>query len=322
MTGDPARLLRLATYSSTATAVLLIVAKLVAWLLTGSVSVLASLVDSLMDAGASLVNLLAVHYSLMPPDDEHRFGHGKAESLAGLAQATFIAGSALFLILQAIDRLMNPRPLESLGIGVAVIVFAIVATVALLTFQRYVIRHTGSTAIRADALHYGTDLLTNASIIVALILAGLGWPGADPIFAMVIGVYILYSAWTIGLEAFHQLMDRELSSEVQARIREIVSGHPAVRGMHGLRTRQSGRMELIQLHVELDGNIPLRDAHAVTDELDKRLLEAFPNADIIIHQDPYPPPATDAGSGGDADADRAGTERAEDRAPGMPRRPS
>lgn len=293
MSLDPARLLRLATYASTATAAVLVAAKLAAWIMTGSVSVLASLVDSLMDAGASLVNLLAVRYSLLPADAEHRFGHGKAESLAGLAQATFIAGSAVFLILQALDRLLNPRPLEALGVGMAVMLLAIVATLALVTVQRHVIRRTGSTAIRADALHYATDLLTNAGIILALGLAWLGWPGLDPVFAIAIGLYILYSAGRIGLEALDQLMDRELPAETQARIRELVRGHPQVQGMHGLRTRQSGRTRLIQLHLELDGDLPLREAHAITEAVERGLRAAFPGADVIIHQDPRPstPPA-------------------------------
>lgn len=286
---DVARLLKLATYSSVATALVLILAKLGAWLTTGSVSVMASLIDSLMDAGASLINLFAVHYALMPADDEHRFGHGKAESLAGLGQATFIAGSALFLILQAVDRLRYPRPLEDMGVGILVMAFAVVATLVLLAIQRYVIRRTDSTAIRADSLHYASDLLTNLSIILALVLAQAGWEGLDPIFAIGIALYISYSAWGIGREAVHQLMDRELGAAVQDRVRALVTDHPQVRGVHGLRTRQSGRSEVIQLHVELDGDLPLSEAHAVTDELEGRLLEAFPNADIIIHQEPCPP---------------------------------
>ena len=286
---DVARLLKLATYSSVATALVLILAKLGAWLTTGSVSVMASLIDSLMDAGASLINLFAVHYALMPADDEHRFGHGKAESLAGLGQATFIAGSALFLILQAVDRLRYPRPLEDMGVGILVMAFAVVATLVLLAIQRYVIRRTDSTAIRADSLHYASDLLTNLSIILALVLAQAGWEGLDPIFAIGIALYISYSAWGIGREAVHQLMDRELGAAVQDRVRALVTDHPQVRGVHGLRTRQSGRSEVIQLHVELDGDLPLSQAHAVTDELEGRLLEAFPNADIIIHQEPCPP---------------------------------
>ena len=167
MTPEIARLLRIATYASVATASILIVAKLAAWLLTGSVSVLASLVDSLMDAGASLVNLFAVRYSLMPADDEHRFGHGKAEALAGLGQATFIVGSAVFLVLHAIDRLLHPQPLAQVGVGLAVMLFAIVATLILLLVQHHVIRRTHSTAIRADALHYATDLATNSATVAS-----------------------------------------------------------------------------------------------------------------------------------------------------------
>jgi len=218
-TNRHSRLLRLATNASVATAAILIAGKLVAWAMTGSVSVLASLVDSMMDVAASLINLFAVRYALMPADHEHRFGHGKAESLAGLAQTTFIAGSAVFLILQAFDRLLHPRPLEDVGVGVGVMVFAILATLALLILQRHVIRVTGSTAIRADALHYTTDVLTNASIIIALLLSGYGWPGIDALFALGIAVYILYSAWHIGHEAFQLLMDRELPDEQRQRIR-------------------------------------------------------------------------------------------------------
>lgn len=281
-----ARLLRLATYASVVTASLLIGGKLFAMLLTGSVSVMASLIDSLMDAAASLINLFAVRYSLMPADDEHRFGHGKAESLAGLAQATFIAGSALFLLLHAVDRLLNPQPLQDIGIGIAVMVFAIVATLILLAIQRYVIARTGSTAIRADSLHYFTDLLTNASIIAALVLSLTGWQGLDPLFAIGIAFYILYSAWQIGLDAFHQLMDRELPDADRERIRQIALGHSEVRGVHDLRTYRSGQREIVQFHLELDGDLSLHAAHAVTESVTAAIRDAYPTADIVIRQDP------------------------------------
>lgn len=285
-TPHTARLLRLATYASVVTATILIMAKIGAMLLTGSVSVMASLIDSLMDAAASLINLFAVRYSLMPADEEHRFGHGKAESLAGLAQATFIAGSALFLLLHAVDRLLNPQPLQDIGIGIAVMVFAIVATLILLAIQRYVIARTGSTAIRADSLHYFTDLLTNASIIAALALSLTGWPGMDPLFAIGIAFYILYSAWQIGLEAFHQLMDRELPDADRERIRAIALGHAQVRGLHDLRTYRSGQREIVQFHLELDGELSLHAAHAVTEAVAAAIRQAYPAADIVIRQDP------------------------------------
>ncbi len=285
-TAHSARLLRLATYASVTTAVVLIAVKIAAWLMTGSVSVMASLVDSMLDAAASIINLLAVRYSLIPPDNDHRFGHGKAEPLAGLVQAAFIAGSAVFLTLQAIERLLHPQPLQDLAVGIGVMVFAIAATLVLVTIQRYVIARTNSTAIRADSLHYFTDLITNMSTIIALVLAYLGWPGMDPWFALGIAAYILYSALQIGIEAVQLLMDRELPENEKEQIIEIAHRHPAVRGVHDLRTRRSGQTYFIQFHLEFDGAMSLQDAHAASDEVFFDLKKAFPNADVIIHEDP------------------------------------
>ena len=286
MTTDKSRLLRLATYASVATAGILILAKLVAWLMTGSITVLASLVDSLMDAGASIVNLFAVRYALLPPDDEHRFGHGKAEALAGLAQAAFIIGSSVFLVLNAVDRLRHPQPLTEIGVGVTVMVFAILATAALLIFQYRVIAQTQSTAVRADALHYATDLATNAATLLALILALYGWSGLDPWFGLAIAAYILYSAVHIARDAIDLLMDRELAPEERARIRELALSVPKVGNVHALRTRQSGQTKLIQLHVGLPDELTLAAAHTISDQVEAKLQAAFPEADIIIHQDP------------------------------------
>lgn len=283
------RLLRLATNASVTTASILIVVKLAAWLITGSVSVMASLTDSLLDAAASVINLIAVRYALQPADTEHRFGHGKAEYIAGLAQSTFIAGSALFLILVAVDRLSHPRALERVGVGLAVMAFSVVATLILLAIQHYVVNRTQSVAIRADSLHYRTDLLTNVSIIVALVLATYGWPGFDALFALGIAAYILYSAWQIGYEAVQLLLDRELPEEVQDEIRHIALGHGGVRRMHDLRTRKSGNTLFIQFHMELDGDMPLTRAHAIGDEVEAAIKQAYPNADVLIHHDPYDP---------------------------------
>ena len=283
---DSERLLKRVTMASVTVACGLIAVKLVAWLITGSVSILASLVDSFMDAGASIVNLLAVRYSLLPPDDEHRFGHGKAQSVAGLMQATFIAGSGLFLILEAVSRLLNPQPLEAIGIGIFVMVLAIVVTLGLLAFQHYVIRRTGSTAIKADALHYKTDVLTNTSIIAALLLTQVGWLGIDPLFALVIAGYILYSAWQIGREAFHELIDRELPAADRQRITKLAMRHPQVHSIHDLRTRLSGHMKIIQLHLDLSDELSLVEAHDIADQVEVAIKHAFPNSDVVIHQDP------------------------------------
>jgi ferrous-iron efflux pump FieF len=260
--------------------------KAAAWLMTGSISVLASLIDSLMDAAASVINLVAVRVSLQPPDKEHRFGHGKVEPLAALAQAAFIAGSAVFLVLNAVDRLMHPRPIEAVMIALIVMSFAVVATMVLLLIQRHVIRLTRSTIVRADSLHYTTDLLTNLGTIAALALAHLGWPALDPLFGILVAVYICYGAWHIGQDAFHQLIDRELPDSVREQVKQLARAEPMVRGLHDLRTRQSGAMEIIQLHLELDAGLTLGEAHAITDRVELAIRQAFPLADVIIHQDP------------------------------------
>lgn len=283
---ENAKLLRLATYASVLTATILIGVKLVAWVLTGSVSILTSLVDSLMDSMASLINLLSVRYSLQPADTEHRFGHGKAEPLAALVQAAFITGSVVFLVLHIVERIRFSHHIQDIGFGVSVMVFAIGLTTALLMFQRHVIGKTGSTAIRADALHYGTDLLTNLSIILALLLASIGWTWADPVFSIGIAIYITYRAFQIGYEAFQHLMDRELTASVQEQVLSIASQDPAVLGTHGLRTRQSGQASFIQLHLELDANLSLNEAHSIAAKVEQGILNILPEAEILIHQDP------------------------------------
>lgn len=283
---DRAGLLKLASGASVLTAGILIVAKLIAWSVTGSVSLLASLVDSVMDSIASLINLFAIRYSLQPADEQHRFGHGKAEPLAGLAQAAFIAGSAFFLVFHAIDRLRFVRPLEQIGVGVGVMVLAIVLTLVLLIIQRYVISKTDSTAIRADSLHYLTDLLTNMSVLLALYLSTLGWTWADPVFAIAVAIYIFYSAFQIGHDAFQQLMDRELPDDILEQIQATAMNHAEVIGTHELRTRQAGHTRFVQLHLELDEKLPLKTAHAIADEVEAEILEFLPGAEVIIHQDP------------------------------------
>jgi len=283
---DRAGLLKLASVASVITAGFLIVAKLIAWYMTGSVGLLASLVDSVMDSIASLINLFAIRYSLQPADAEHRFGHGKAEPLAGLTQAAFIAGSAIFLIFHAIDRLRLAQPLEQVGIGVGVMILAIVMTLILLAIQRYVIRKTDSTAIRADSLHYATDLLTNVSILLALYLTTLGWTWADPVFAIAVAIYIFYSAFHIGQDSFQQLMDRELPADILEKIQATAMAHPEVTGTHEMRTRQSGQTRFVQLHLELDEDMALKRAHEIADEVEMEIKAFLPGAEVLIHQDP------------------------------------
>jgi len=284
---EAGRLMRMATYVSVSVAVSLIMAKLIAWFWTDSVSILATLIDSTLDALAAIINMIAVRHALTPADKDHRFGHGKAEALAGLAQAMFIAGSAGFLMLEAFGRFFHPQPVEGLEVGIGVMIFSIAATLGLLTVQSHVIRKTNSTAIKADSLHYKTDLYMNASVIAALLLAVYGWPGFDAVFGIGIGVFVLYSAWEIVQHAVGDLMDKELSDEERQQIVDIVVAHPKARGMHDLRTRKSGVTYFIQLHLELDDNLMLKEAHKIADEVEASLCKAFPNSEIIIHQDPH-----------------------------------
>ncbi len=281
------RLMRAATYAAVATAAVLIVVKMAAWMLTGSVAMLSTLIDSLLDAAASVVNLIAVHHALQPADREHRFGHGKAEPLAGLGQAAFITGSAAFLVIEAGSRLATPQPVARGEVGIAVMIFAIIATLALVAFQRYVVRKTGSVAVNADSLHYAGDVLINGSVIISLLLAtGLGWTFADPLFALGIAVYLIYNAWGIFRESLNLLMDREFEEAERQRIRDICLAHPDVQNMHDLRTRSSGQQQFIQLHLELDPAMTLLQAHAIADEVELAIRRTYPQADVIIHQDP------------------------------------
>lgn len=284
---DNARLMRRATIMAVAAPAAMIAVKLVAYLMTGSVAILSSLVDSLVDMFASGVNLVAVHIALQPPDREHRFGHGKAEGLAGLAQAAFISGSGVFLLLEVLNRLLHPKPLEYISVGIAVMLVSILITVALVYYQRLVVARTGSVAINADSLHYRSDVYVNLGVILAMMLDWvLGWHWADPVIALMIVVYILYCAWTIARQSLDQLMDRELPDDERQRIKFIVLSHPRVCDLHELRTRSSGLDQFIQLHLVLEPQFSLQEAHDIAVEVQDQLQEAFPKAQIIIHQDP------------------------------------
>ena len=287
---DPERarlLMRRATNLAVAAAALMIVGKLGAWLATDSVSILSSLADSVMDVLASLINLFAVRQALQPPDREHRFGHGKAEPLAGLGQALFISASAIFLIVEAVGRILEPEPIARAPVGIGVMVFAIIVTTALVTYQRRVVRLTGSTAIRADALHYASDILMNIGVIAALALAmTVGWGLADPIIALVIAAVIIHAAVRVARSAIQQLMDREFPEQDRERIRQIVLEHPDVLNCHDLRTRRSGIDSFIQVHVEMDSSLTLLRAHEISDDVEARIRKVFPHAEVLIHADP------------------------------------
>lgn len=288
LTPDKARLMRRAGIAAVCVATLLILIKFGALLMTGSVSMLATLVDSSMDLLASAVNLFAIGHALQPADSEHRFGHGKAEAIAGLGQAAFITASASFVLLEAAKRFLHPVPIQQTDVGIAVMVVSILITGALVLYQRSVIKKTRSVAVSADSLHYLSDVLVNGGVILAFVLTGIiALPWIDPLFGGVIGCYVLYNAWLIVRNSLDQLMDRELPDADRERIKDIVCAHPQVHAMHDLRTRASGAHTFIQFHIEVDGSSDLNRVHMISDEVEDRLRQAFPGAEIIVHQDPY-----------------------------------
>ncbi|WP_313115995.1 cation diffusion facilitator family transporter [Ectopseudomonas guguanensis] len=281
-----ARLMRLATRAALTVALTLVLAKAIAWWLSGSVSLLAGLTDSLLDSAASLINLIAVHFALRPADEDHRYGHGKAEALAGLGQALFIGVSAILIGLQGIERLQAPQPLEAEGLGIAVMLLSLALTVTLLLFQRKVVRETGSTAIHADSLHYRSDILLNGSILLALLLTRFGWQQMDALFAIGIAFYIFWSAISIVRGAIGVLMDEELPGEVSTRMHELACAVPGVLGAHDLRTRVSGTRWFVQLHLELPGEMSLSEAHRHCVAVEQAIRQHYPQAEVLVHADP------------------------------------
>jgi ferrous-iron efflux pump FieF len=284
---DQARLRSRATHASVAVSAVLIVLKFGAWLATGSVAMLSSLVDSMLDLVASVVNLFAVRQALEPPDREHRFGHGKAEPLAALGQSAFLAGGAILLVFEAVSRGISPVPILRVDLGIAVIVISIVFDGALILYQRYVVARTKSLAIGADELHFRSDLVVNAGVLAALLADRLvDLPILDPIFGGVIGLWIVYSSTRLLRQSLVQLMDHEMPDEDRARIRAIAEAANEVAAVHDLKTRLAGPTAFIQLHLEMDGAMNLLRAHRISDEVEAQLRDAYPNAEIIIHQDP------------------------------------
>lgn len=281
-----ATLVKQASRISVVTAVVLFMVKLSVWLLSGSVSILATLMDSLLDAFASAVTLIAVSIAIKPADNDHHFGHGKAEQLAALAQSAFITGSGLFLILHAIDSIRADEPIEHSQLALIVMGFSMVLTVLLLVYQNYVIRMTGSMAIKSDAMHYRMDLLANVGVIVALIVAPAGFPLADPLIGIAIALYIIVSTGQLARQAIQMLMDRSMDEESENVIRDLALSTNAVFGIHNLRTRMSGVTPVIQFDLDLDGTLSLEQAHTIGSQVKHRILEQMPGADITIHFDP------------------------------------
>jgi len=286
ITSDYNFLVKVAAYSATATALVLVVIKLYAWLVTDASSMLASTTDSMLDLFASIMNVVILRYALAPADDEHRFGHGKAESLAGLVQAAFVMGSALLLFFNGVDRLITPKEIVHSEVGIWVTIIAIVMTLLLVALQKYVILRTKSLAISADALHYQSDLLLNLGVLAALILSQGIWIRADGLFTIAVGAFLLWGAVKIVWLSVHHLMDHELSEQDLEIIKKIVLAHNKAKGLHELRTRQAGPQRFIQFHLELDDNLSLLEAHSIGEAIEHEIEEALAPCEVFIHHDP------------------------------------
>lgn len=285
--GERAQLTSRAALASITMALFLVAIKTYASWDTGSVAMLGSLADTALDFIASLVTFLGVRWAAMPADEEHRYGHGKAEALAALVQVILIAFSALGIAWRAFDRLNSGRPTEGLELGIGVSLIAMIATVALLGYQRYVIRKTGSVAIQTDHVHYQSDLLLNLSVIAALSLDQLlGWRLADPLFGFAIAGWLLYGAWSAASHSVDQLMDREWPDDERDAFLAAAGEYPELKGLHDLRTRTSGAHRFVQFHVWVPENWTVREAHERMDSVEEKLQHRFPGTEIIIHLDP------------------------------------
>jgi ferrous-iron efflux pump FieF len=276
-----------AAIASVGVALFLLIIKIYAAAQTGSVAMLGSLADTGLDLVASLVTLFAVRYAMQPADNEHRFGHGKAEALSALFQVTLIAMSALAIGWRAIERLQHGQGTSEPEYGIGVSVIAIAVTLGLLAYQRFVIKRTGSVAIGADHMHYQTDLLLNVAVILAIMLDNLaGLRGADSLFGIAIAVWLLWGAWRAASSAIDHLMDREWPAEKRDRFLAVAQSHPELKGIHDLRTRSSGSDDFVQFHAWVDPDMTVLEAHRVMDEVEAKLMAEFPGVEVLIHPDP------------------------------------
>lgn len=282
-----AALYRSAAFASIATAVLLVGLKLWATSRTGSTAMLGSLADTSLDLVASIATLVGVSIAAQPPDKKHRFGHGKAESLAAMFQVILIALSAAGIAFRAVIALIEGERPAAADEGIFVSVIAIIATLALIGWQRYVVRKTGSVAIRADSVHYQSDLLLNLSVIAALALDQiLAFSGIDPLFGLAIAGWLLWGAWGTAHEAVDHLMDGEWPEEKRAKLVELAARHPELDSLHDLRTRTSGARDFVQFHVDLPGDMTVERSHEIIERVEEDLVSHFPQMELLIHIDP------------------------------------
>ena len=279
---------RMASLTSLAVAFVLIAVKFWAWLATGSVAMLTSALDALVDAASALATFAGVRYAQQPPDRHYRWGHGKAEAIAALMEALFLAGASLTLVFQSIERLIRPQPLEALGLGLWIIGLSTIAAAGLVIMQSWVLRRTGSTAIAADRTHYATDIVGNLAVLAALAVTLVtGWQRTDPVFALGISAYMLWNARGIAIDALRQLLDRELEGKDRDRIRQAVLACTGATALHDLRTRDAGDRVFIEFHLEVDGGFPVSRGHSIADAAERAAAALFPDgAEVTAHIEP------------------------------------
>lgn len=282
------RLKNSAAYASIGTAVALTLIKGGAAFVTGSLSVLSSMADSLADVFSSLVTLIAVIYADKPLTCEHRYGYGRAEAVSALVQAAFISGSAFFILYDAVYRISHPVMLKQTGVGIAVMVISLILTAALICYQKYTIKHVPSQAIEADNKHYVIDLAANTAVLVSLLAVRyLAWEWVDMVAAVIVSVYLIVTAWKIAKRALEEITDKEIDGDIKAQIIRAVTAIDGVKGYHDFRSRVSGTRWFIEIHLEFDGHLSLLQAHEISEEAENKIISQYPQAQVIIHQDPF-----------------------------------
>lgn len=282
------KLKKFAAISSISVAILLIAVKFYAFWKTDSLAIFSSFIDSITDLFASAVSFIAIYFSAKPASFNHRYGYGKTEALSALLQAAFVGISGIFVITDGIKRLITPIEITDTNIGISIMIFSIIITLLLVIFQNYVAKKTNSLAIKSDSAHYVVDFLTNTTVIFSLILVRFfNFIYFDSIAALFISVYLLHNAYTLAKEAIDLITDKELDSSIRTQIENIVKKNKDIKGMHDFRSRSLGDIYYFELHLELDGNLSLYQAHDLTDIIEKEILNLYPNSQVMIHQDPY-----------------------------------
>jgi cation diffusion facilitator family transporter len=275
----------------------LVVVKLVTGFFSGSVSIIAEAIHSANDLLASLIALISVRIAERPPDNEHPYGHGKAESIAAGIEAVLIIGAAVWIIVEALQRMVRQQPVEHLGWGALVMMLSVVLNTLVARYLFRVAREEDSPALEADAHHLATDVYTSLGVTVGLIVVWLtGWYVLDPLVAMVVALLILRIGFTLTIRSLHHLMDSRLPLTEVSLIEEILNGETRIHSWHNLRTRKSGNTRHIDLHIVFRNDATLLEAHQVADELEKRIERELAPAHVVIHVDPYDPSKEQSGN--------------------------